>query len=132
MDGLGKTDLLDGTGMVRFGSMDGANAVSMIQKNNDQEDTKDDSLQAFLEEDSESDTDREPTPNKSSVEPQPSNKFSNKDSTTPVQSTRNSVDTTMSTPPPPPPEDTESNSVMSSKASSPKGEGSQVDSVMSR
>ncbi|GMI06756.1 hypothetical protein TrLO_g8047 [Triparma laevis f. longispina] len=131
LDGLGKTDPLDGTGMVRFGSMDGANAVSMIQKNNDQEDTKDDSLQAFLEEDSESDTDREPTPNKSIVEPQPSNKFSNKDSTTPVQSTRNSVDTTMSTPPPPPPEDTESNSVMSSKASTPKGEGSQVDSVMS-
>ncbi|GMH65126.1 hypothetical protein TrST_g3438 [Triparma strigata] len=127
LDGLGKTDPLDGTGMVRFGSMDGANAVSMIQKNNDQEDTKDDSLQAFLEEDSESDTDREPTPKKSTAEA----KFSStKDTTTPIQSTRNSVDTTMSTPPPPPAE-SNTNSVMSSAASSPRVAGSQVDSAMS-
>lgn len=56
VDALGNTEgTLDGTGMVRFGSMDGPNALSMIQKREEQEDTKDDSLQAFLEESDDSD-----------------------------------------------------------------------------
>jgi len=143
-DAMGNTDGtagLDGTGMVRFGSMDGP--ASMIQKNADEtNDTKDDSLQAFLDEDSDSDADSpskkfgatnksnisatseeseepyqyKPQLHKSSTQPMASAAASK--TTTPIQSTRNSVDTTMSTPPPPPPDSTNT-SAMSSAVPSP-------------